>query len=318
MCDMLFVQSKQMSEVTNGMIPPIIEEWREYQAPQGFDPSIFNMDADSTRNSNLEMIYYGHEQCVPGKVWGPGVKGLHKVHYVHSGRGTIITQGTTHIVSQGQCFVFYPDAKIFYEADPKDPWCYSWIAFAGTNAEYYFERAGVDRAGIVIAQFDRALMEEEFGKLMRLSPEDPAKDIKLLGHLHMILACIARYAASHGGSEASTHASSYVKTAVQYIRSNYGENVSVDKLAKLLSLDRKYFSRIFKEVMKVSPNAFIANYRISKAKELLQRPDLSINEISISLGYGNQFSFSRAFKSNTNVSPTEYRKSLGIQLDETD
>ena len=70
-----------------------------------------------------------------------------------------------------------------------------------------------------------------------------------------------------------------------------------------LSLDRKYFSKIFKKELQMSPNEYLINYRLSRACELMETTTLTIAEIAATVGYDNQFSFSRVFKKYKQISP---------------
>ncbi|MGB4255495.1 MAG: AraC family transcriptional regulator [Rectinema sp.] len=55
----------------------------------------------------------------------------------------------------------------------------------------------------------------------------------------------------------------------------------------------------------------LQSFRLSKAKELLAQTELSIEEISIQIGYGNSHSFRRAFKRVFGITPAEYREFIG-------
>ena len=53
---------------------------------------------------------------------------------------------------------------------------------------------------------------------------------------------------------------------------------------------------------------YLSDLKLSKAKLLLLKPKLSINDISLALGYQNMSSFSRQFKRWVGISPDNYRK----------
>ena len=64
---------------------------------------------------------------------------------------------------------------------------------------------------------------------------------------------------------------------------------------------------IFKEENRLNFIEYLTNFRIDKAKKLLENSDLSIKEICISCGYTDPNYFSRSFKKNVGVTPTEYK-----------
>lgn len=68
-------------------------------------------------------------------------------------------------------------------------------------------------------------------------------------------------------------------------------------------------STIFKKAYSVSPNEYIMNKRITKAKDLLSVfPPISIKQIAVMIGYTDPFYFSRIFKMTTGQTPTDYRE----------
>ena len=86
--------------------------------------------------------------------------------------------------------------------------------------------------------------------------------------------------------------------------------ITVADLARSCNLNRSYFGKIFRDAMKKSPQEFLAEYRMEKAARLLTTTDISIGEISASVGYPNQLHFSRAFKRVYAMAPRDYRKKL--------
>lgn len=95
-----------------------------------------------------------------------------------------------------------------------------------------------------------------------------------------------------------------------YLNSNIliGEEVLVNKIINKIGLSEGYGSRIFSKYFGVSPKQYLSNLKLSKAKILLLKPNLSVGEISIALGYQNTSGFSRQFKKWVGISPDRYRK----------
>lgn len=86
------------------------------------------------------------------------------------------------------------------------------------------------------------------------------------------------------------------------------ESREVRYYANLLCLSPKYFGTIIKRETGISAGNWIASYIVIQAKSLLSsRQDLSVQQISQQLGFPDQATFSRYFKSNSGLSPKEYR-----------
>jgi transcriptional regulator GlxA family with amidase domain len=75
-------------------------------------------------------------------------------------------------------------------------------------------------------------------------------------------------------------------------------------------MSKYHFIRVFKETTGVSPMKHLLSVRLSAAKALLRRTDLSVQEIAKEVGYENALTFSRVFKNSEDIAPSEYRKKL--------
>jgi len=101
---------------------------------------------------------------------------------------------------------------------------------------------------------------------------------------------------------------SKIKKAVYYINTNYDKKFSVDDLAKMCNMSKYYFIKIFKNVMKVTPQNYHTLLVMEYSKLMLTDTKMNISEIANSLGVYDSLYFSRMFKKNTGVTPSEYRK----------
>lgn len=84
---------------------------------------------------------------------------------------------------------------------------------------------------------------------------------------------------------------------------------SVDVIVEKTAYSRSALYARFKEITGQSIGVYIADYRLRRAKELLQSSDMSINEISEALGFSSQRYFSTFFKERTGMSPSAFRQS---------
>jgi AraC family transcriptional activator of pobA len=85
---------------------------------------------------------------------------------------------------------------------------------------------------------------------------------------------------------------------------------TVQYIADKLNVSRKYLSSLLKVLTGQSTQQYIHDKLIEKAKEKLSTTDLSVSEIAYALGFEHPQSFSKLFKTKTNVSPLEFRQSF--------
>ena len=102
-----------------------------------------------------------------------------------------------------------------------------------------------------------------------------------------------------------------VDIAKEYIRNNYSKALNLDEVSYFVNISPYYFSKIFKEGTGENFIEYLTNIRMEKAKELLNSTDYSMKEICAMVGYSDPNYFSRSFKKNVGVTPTEYKEGKG-------
>ena len=98
-----------------------------------------------------------------------------------------------------------------------------------------------------------------------------------------------------------------IKKVCDYINNNLSKDISLEQMAEYANVSSFYLSRLFKEEKGITFINFLTDRRLEKSRELLNDTELSVKEITASIGYNDQNYFSRLFKSKYGVSPTEYR-----------
>jgi len=93
-----------------------------------------------------------------------------------------------------------------------------------------------------------------------------------------------------------------------YIEENYSKDISLDDVSRVVDISPYYFSKLFKEETGENFIEYLTNIRIEKAKKLLLNREISIKNICVDTGYSDPNYFSRIFKKQVGVTPTEYRE----------
>ncbi|MBQ8596970.1 MAG: response regulator [Lachnospiraceae bacterium] len=108
-------------------------------------------------------------------------------------------------------------------------------------------------------------------------------------------------------SKRAEKSGSIIETAKDYINHNYHKDISLDEVSRVVNISPYYFSKIFKEDTNENFIEYLTGVRINKAKELLDTTEYSMKEICSMVGYSDPNYFSRSFKKNVGVTPTEYK-----------
>jgi two-component system response regulator YesN len=96
--------------------------------------------------------------------------------------------------------------------------------------------------------------------------------------------------------------------AKKIIERGYGEKFTVKAIADELFVNECYLIRTFKEVTGMTMLYYHNHVRCEKAKEMLDKPELSISYISDVIGYNFPSHFARIFQKEYGCTPSEYRK----------
>jgi transcriptional regulator GlxA family with amidase domain len=93
----------------------------------------------------------------------------------------------------------------------------------------------------------------------------------------------------------------------QLILDHLGDTLEVTELARACALSRSHFSRAFKCSIGVSPQDWIRQQRIARAKQLIQNTDLTLTQISLECGFCDQAHFSHIFTRSEGITPFAWR-----------
>ena len=96
--------------------------------------------------------------------------------------------------------------------------------------------------------------------------------------------------------------------AIEYIRQNAANKITVSELAAFCLCSESYLSRIFKRRTGVNINVYINKVRVEQAKNNLILSHDSIADIALRVGFSDPNYFSRVFTQIIGISPTEFRR----------
>lgn len=109
-------------------------------------------------------------------------------------------------------------------------------------------------------------------------------------------------------SEKNTHNNYLVKQIMDFINNNYEKPISLYYISEEFHRSIPYISKLLKQLTDKSFTELLTELRIEKAKKLLKTTSLHINEIGVQVGYPNFRYFSKIFKQEVGMPPSDYRK----------
>ncbi len=108
------------------------------------------------------------------------------------------------------------------------------------------------------------------------------------------------------------HNEQIVKSVINIIEDRYGTDIDVASISREVFLSQNYLRQIFKESTGKSLSAYLTDYRLEKACELLTSTAVRIADIPQMVGLASNPHFFYLFKRATNLTPSEYRLHKGL------
>jgi AraC-like DNA-binding protein len=96
--------------------------------------------------------------------------------------------------------------------------------------------------------------------------------------------------------------------ALQAMHAHAGQPWTVDELAKLASMSRATFARVFQQALGQAPMTYLSDWRMTLARDLLLTQDATLAEIAGRVGYSSVYAFATAFRRHHGESPGRWRQ----------
>ena len=122
----------------------------------------------------------------------------------------------------------------------------------------------------------------------------------------LLRAWMARHDPSRG--VLATMNDARLSRALRYIHHNPDQEIDLNMLARIAGMSRTAFAVRFHDVMGKPPAAYMTDWRMLQARQLLLRTDIAISEIMERVGYGSDAAFIRAFKRTFGETPAKLRR----------
>lgn len=261
-------------------------------------------------DKDLQLYNYGIQKCHSGHSWGPGIKDHIKIHLILKGSGIYKVDGQSYELSEGDAFLSLPHRIIYYEASQDDPWEYTWISFDGIKAKDYLVLTSLDDTKPIthIEPYKLELIRHSVMELKELQTKFPVSELLETSHLYKVLGLLQKD--KEAINITNSVKESYIKCALEFITMNYSSSINCEKIANHVGIHRKYLTKLFNVYLEVTPQQYLIKFRMDKASKLLKETNLTVSEISYSVGYKDPGVFSKTFKRLNHVPPMMFRQHI--------
>lgn len=106
----------------------------------------------------------------------------------------------------------------------------------------------------------------------------------------------------------SFYDSDRLKTIISFIQSHYSEKISLDDIAKEVSLSRSECSRVFKSLTGQSLFGYLTTYRVNRSVDFIRDTDMSIAQIAAAVGFCSQSYYTDCFRKAKGITPKKFKQ----------
>ena len=227
---------------------------------------------------------------------------VYKIHYVCGGSGAIHTPGRITPLKHGDIFFTFPGSS--YAIESAEDLTYMYISFVGLRGNMIMESLNIGSGNFLF--HDAGEVQEFWEKGITAS----ANVITLMSEsvlLYTFAFLGSRILPDH--DRARQHQS--VDLIKKYLDDHFTDHgFSLEKMSSELAYNKKYISHVFKKHFGIGIIEYLNTVRIQNACTMIRQGFTSVNDIADRCGYSDAHYFSRIFKVQMGIAPSQYIKKL--------
>ncbi len=260
---------------------------------------------DSLHLGSIYTLFYHEEES--GFLFKGEKHSTFELTYVDRGQLHCVVDGNGHLLRQGQMMIFAPNQWHMQYTDLDVSVRFLTVSF---DLDCAYETNFADRV------FDISSAEAMFLKqlLREIEVDDSLSNDFIRCYLKMLLLTVLRDGVSKKKRlktpVAIRNENTIVSRTLQYIADHVYDKLSVEIVAKGTGVSASHLTSLFHKQMKISPGEYIRRVKLEESKMLIREGRMNFSQIAAALNYSTIHHFSRQFKDNFGISPSEYAKSL--------
>lgn len=260
------------------------------------------------RRLKLDLLYtFFYQEKEPGFLFSGESHPVVELAYVDQGELHSVADGQDFLLKQGDLTIYRPNQWHMQYAD---------VDIAPRFLIISFDPGDYDLSPL----YDRkiSLTQRQVGLLQEMLHQQALADIysedmilSLLTQLLLSLLCNTQSPAqplqyAHSLKNENT----IISRAQQYIAANVQGRLSVPDTAKNAGVSASYLTALFHKHLQISPGDYIRRIKLQEAKLLIRSGTMNFTQIAEALNYSTVHHFSRQFKENFGITPSDYAKSI--------
>ncbi len=281
--------------------------------PKGIDPERIDRFAalenfrisDRLHLGEIYTLFYREEES--GFLFKGEAHSMYELTYVDRGQLHCVVEGNGFTLKQGQLMFFTPNQWHMQYTDLNITARFLTVAF---DFESDLPMSLSNRV-FDLSSAEAAYLKQLLGEID--ANDDYSSDF-IRSNLKLLLLSVLR---DSGGRKkrlktplALRNENIIVSRTLQCIAEHVYDKLTVDSVAKEVSVSTSHLTALFHRQMNISPGEYIRRVKLEESKALIREGKMNFSQIAAALNYSTIHHFSRQFKDNFGISPSEYAKSL--------
>jgi AraC-like DNA-binding protein len=228
------------------------------------------------------------------------------VEYVVAGGAVLSGSNGEYFIGPGEVFIINPYHSPAWKTDDRAGFILKrYVEINGKEVAWIFKSLGLfDICSLTPRSSQRIVSLLKSANRLMENPRDSFAESCALAY---------RILVELSASVASQTYSMPVQRAMEFINSHLYTTVKNRDIADAANLSISRLSAVFSKELGCGPVDFFIRCKMEQAQLHLKRPDFSIKQVANMLGYDDQRYFTKVFRKNTGMSPTQYREKPGIR-----
>lgn len=280
--------------------------------------------------NNLGLRILGIHYMNNGKEWDISNHrhSFYEMHYVFNGEVCTVLNGMEHTIREGYFYIMSPGTRHShmqkndsYHIGIALRWEY--LNFKAANLENYIgikERFIQMGENIIVKPFkDDGTVITQIRELLRMANENYKNfniQLSIFSILENALSICSSFTSGEDEKKVSASENRSVEMAVQFVKDNCCENISVNDIANSVHISYSHLAKLFREHRGESLSHYIIKMRIQKAFKLLTCTDMTLSQIANETGFENSNYFCKVFRKIHKKSPGSVRRDFTQLPDE--
>lgn len=240
----------------------------------------------------------GHYLVEEGYGEKPVAKAFLQLFWGIEGKGLFRLGEEDRALGPGQVFVYFPGNTHNIQA-LSTPWRYRWLSLDGNMNTQIANSLGLFHGPRMAGPCPENLFVELESHVQNVTP---------LGERKACATAFAILTLAGGRQERLEAEDRRIKQWIDTIESQYqNPEFGIGPLAEISGIHRSLLCRIFKQKLGLTPSDYLISVRIQKAMSLLKKSELTVQQVSLQVGYRDPNYFCKAMKKVVGSGPREFR-----------